>query len=88
MQEGFWTFRFESPKNDMMREGADTDERDQTEAGWRKAENSGCRPCSQGRGESGVAASQRGGAGRGKAGCWREGRSIFRCGGYWGKRRG
>lgn len=28
------------------------------------------------------------GAGRGKAGCWREGRSIFRCGGYWGKRRG
>lgn len=53
-----------------------------------KAENSGCRPCSQGRGESGVAASQRGGAGRGKAGCWREGRSIFRCGGYWGKRRG
>lgn len=25
MQEGFWTFRFESPKNDMMREGADTD---------------------------------------------------------------
>lgn len=31
---------------------------------------------------------KRGGAGRGKAGCWREGRSIFRCGGYWGKRRG